>query len=229
MLEPSISHALATIADDLKRSRDVDEVLASIAASIRTSLPEIDHAGVSISHRDGHIETRAWTDDLVVQLDLLQLELNEGPCMDAMKETEPLHQVRVDDARNERRWPAYIPRAVSLGLRSQLGVGLYVGEETVGGLNLYSTSVDRISEESETLAQLFATHAALALGWVRAEQGLNDALGTRTLIGQAAGIVMQRYGLNSARAFDYLVRVSQTSNTKIRDLATQLIDEFPTP
>ena len=229
MIDQKVTFALEKIARDLGRSRSLDEVLHSIVESVREALPEIDHAGVSISYRDRRVETRAWTDDVVVQLDLLQLELDEGPCMDAIDDTISAPVVRVDDARHEQRWPRFIPRAVELGLRSQLGLRLFVGDETVGGLNLYSTSSDSISEESERLAQLFAGHAALALGWVQNRQQLTEALATRTLIGRATGIVMQRYGLDADRAFDYLVRVSQTSNTKMRDLAIKLVAEFTPP
>ncbi|MET3961015.1 transcriptional regulator with GAF, ATPase, and Fis domain [Marmoricola sp. OAE513] len=228
MLDPSITHALDTIAQDLKRSRDVSEVLTSIVASARESMSDIDHVGISLSHRDGHVETLARTDDLVLELDQLQQEVGEGPHRDAVAGSVPAQHVRVDNARHEQRWPRYIPRAVQLGLRSQLGFGLVVGQDTTGSLNLYSTSVDRISEESGALAQLFATHAALALGWVRTEQSLTAALETRSLIGQATGIMMERYDLGTDHAFDYLVRVSQTSNTKMRELAAQLVAEFDT-
>jgi len=90
--------------------------------------------------------------------------------MDAMDPEIPDDLVRVDRARHDQRWPTYMSQAVKHGLQSQLGLRLYTEHETVGGLNLYSTSTVVISHDSELLAELFATHAALALG--RAERKL---------------------------------------------------------
>jgi GAF domain-containing protein len=229
VLNRVIIDALNQVARELEHSRDVDELLDAIVVSIRESLPEIDHAGISVTHRDGRIETRAWTGDLVIDLDQLQYDLNEGPCVDAMNPGVPDDVVRVDHARHDQRWPGNIPHALEAGLRAQLGLRLYTEEETVGGLNLYSTSADVISEDTEFLAEMYATHAALALGRIRKETQLVQALGTRTLIGQATGIVMERYDLDAHRAFDYLMRVSQTSNVKIRDLADELVNHHALP
>jgi AmiR/NasT family two-component response regulator len=90
---------------------------------------------------------------------------------------------------------------------------------------MYSTMSETIGEDTRHMADLFATHAALALGRSRREQQLDTALQTRKLIGQAIGLVMGRYNLNEDRAFAYLVRVSSTSNTKLHDIAAQLVAE----
>jgi GAF domain-containing protein len=108
---------------------------------------------------------------------------------------------------------------------AQFALRLYVDEHTLGALNMYSTISETIGEDTRHMADLFATHAALALGRSRREQQLDTALQTRKLIGQATGIVMQRYGLNEHRAFAYLVRVSSTSNTKLHDIAAHLVAE----
>jgi GAF domain-containing protein len=217
---------LTALLDDLTRqvgeTTDVDSVLEAIAAAARNSLDEVDHAGISIVHRDGTIETRAWTRDLVIDLDKLQYDLGEGPCLDAMH--AEANVVHVDNVRHDQRWPTFIPQAVNLGLRSQLGVRVYVSDKTVGGLNLYSTSADAISEDSAALAHLFATQAAVALGRVRKVEDLMTALETRTTIGQAIGVLMERYKLDEDRAFNFLTRISQTNNVKLRDIAKSVIE-----
>ena len=73
------------------------------------------------------------------------------------------------------------------------------------------------------VAGLFATHAAIALGRSRYENQLNDAIGTRKVIGQAIGIVMERYGISEDRAFHFLARASSTSNVKLRDVAQEIV------
>jgi GAF domain-containing protein len=131
----------------------------------------------------------------------------------------------VEHLRHDQRWPRFIPEAARRGVLAQFALRLYVDEHTLGALNMYSTMSETIGEDTRHMADLFATHAALALGRSRREQQLDTALQTRKLIGQAIGLVMGRYDLNEDRAFEYLVRVSSTSNTKLHDIAAHLVAE----
>jgi GAF domain-containing protein len=199
----------------------LQSTLHTLLESACTLFPEIDHAGISIAHRDGGIETVAITDDLVRQLDQLQYDLGEGPCLYAVTE-DPV--VIVEDVRDDQRWPRFVPAAVALGLRSQIGLRLYSNDETMGGLNLYSTSSDTIAPHTEPMAELFAAIAATVMGHARHEHDLAAALASRQVIGQATGIVMERYSMDEHRAFSYLLRVSSLSNVKVRDLAREMVD-----
>ncbi len=212
--------AMAEAARAIAAPRDLQGTLDSIVQAARHSVPGVDHAGISVCRRRGTIETKAATDPLVLQLDQLQYELGDGPCLEAIWDEGV---VLVEDARAELRWPRFMARAVALGLQSQLGLRLYVEGETLGGLNLYSSEAYSIDAESQHVAELFATHAALALGRVRREDDLNSALESRTVIGQALGIVMERHGVDEALAFQYLASLSQHSNTKLRDVAAELV------
>ena len=116
-----------------------------------------------------------------------------------------------------------MPEAVKRGLRAQLAVQLFADEERLGGLNLYSTESEEIDEDAPHVAQLFASHAAIALGRAQHEENLNVALSTRKTIGQAVGILMERYGIDEDRAFQFLVRASSTGNIKLRDVAEELV------
>lgn len=215
-----IRGALTEAARALRSPMSVDETLDAIVYAARHTVPGFDHVGVSITHRDGTIETRAGTDPLVYELDSIQYELREGPCYDAITE----HEVIVaEDARHSERWPHYMPRAVQRGLRAQLAVGLYEDGDSLGGLNLYATAVEGVDPDAVHIAELFASHAALALGRSRSERQLNEAIDSRQTIGQAIGIVMERYQLDGHRAFQFLVRTSQTGNVKLRDVATELV------
>ncbi len=62
------------------------------------------------------------------------------------------------------------------------------------------------------------------MGFATTVDHLNEALSTRKVIGQAIGIAMERYGIDETRAFEFLIRVSQTSNTKLRDVATEIVE-----
>jgi GAF domain-containing protein len=220
--QSKLADSLAEVARELNAPRDLDTTLRTIVEVAARSLNGIDHVGISIAHAGGTIETRAATDEFVMKLDKLQYELGEGPCLHAI-EAEQL--VRIEHAEHDPRWPRFMQPAVEMGLRSQLGICLYADEKTLGGLNLYSTSSATIDPDVEHLAELFAIHAAVALGRTQRETQLQEALSTRQLIGQATGIVMERYGLDEGRAFDYLLRVSSHSNVKVREVAREIVDQ----
>ena len=119
-----------------------------------------------------------------------------------------------------------MPRAVRLGLKSQLAVRLYLDDEgTLGGLNIYSTTSEDIDVDAETIAALFATHAAIALGNARELDTLQEALRTRKVIGQALGLLMAEYAVNEDAAFGLLVRTSSTTNVKLRDIAAAMVEQ----
>ena len=212
--------ALAHAAITINRSGTLDETLDSIVLATRSSLPEFDHVSVSERHRDGTIETKVGTDQLVWELDALQYDLNEGPCVQAL-EAEPV--VVVEHLRHDQRWPRYIPAAARKGVRCQVGVRLFSAGNHVGGLNLYSTDHDEVTPETVSTARLLAIHAGIVLGHVQHAHELNRALETRKTIGQAIGIVMERYRIDEDRAFQFLVRASSSSNIKLRDIADEVV------
>jgi GAF domain-containing protein len=220
--DASAASSLAAAARILVAQRSFEETLDAIAQTARESLPGFEHVGISLVARSGEVETKAATDPLVLELDHAQYDIDEGPCLSALRE-EPV--VVVPDIRHEQRWPRYLPSALKAGLRSQMAVRLFLEQEgTLGGLNLYSTSRDRIDPGTEDLATSFASHAAIALHQARELANLHDALASRKLIGQAIGIVMERYQMNEERAFAFLVRASSHSNVKLRDIAQELVN-----
>lgn len=114
------------------------------------------------------------------------------------------------------------PRVSSL--HEEPALRLYVDENgTIGGINMYSTGSEDIEEHAPQLAQVFAAQAAVALGHAQEVHHLNAALASRQAIGQAVGILIERYKLDEQAAFSFLVRLSSHSNTKLRDVASRLV------
>ena len=216
----SVAEGLARASAMMNTSRTFQGTLDAIVRATRTSLPEFGHVSISVKNRQGAFETEAGTDQLAWELDGVQYELGEGPCVQAVEE-EPV--VVVENLRHEHRWPRYVPAALERGLRSQLAVRLFSDNQHIAGLNLYSTERDDVDVSSEETARLFATHAAIILGHAQQEDHLTQALQTRKIIGQAIGIVMERYRIDSDRAFQFLIRASSTSNVKLRDVAEEVV------
>jgi hypothetical protein len=212
---------MAQVAQSLRFPADTQDALVAITLGAIEAVPGIEHASVSITSRDGQIKTLAPTDILAVHADELQYELGEGPCLDAVLD-KPV--VQVDDIRTDLRWPAYGPQAATqLGIGSQLAFQFRAEPHARGGLNLYSSRPYALTAETRQVGVLFANLAAVALGWTRQTETLTEALGARTIIGQAVGVLMERYRLDPDRAFGYMVRTSQTGNIKLRDVAAGIV------
>ena len=216
-----IAAVLTEAAKAVHSPRTLEETLDAIVHAARDTVPGFEHVGVSIVHKSGELETKAGTGQLVWELDELQYSFREGPCYDALH-AEPV--MMMESAEREERWPNYTPKAVEKGLRSQFGLRLYTEEETLGTLNLYSTSSEGIDPDALQLAELFATHAAIAIGRSRFEHQLQESVSSRQVIGTAVGIIMQRYEVTEERAFQFLVRASSTSNIKMRTIAQEVVD-----
>ena len=215
-----IATAITEAARTMHTPRTLEETLDSIVKATLQTVPGFNHVGISITHRNGELETMAGTDQLVWELDEIQYSLQEGPCYDSIRGSKV---TAVEHASNDQRWPNYMPQAVEKGLRAQLAVGLFSEEGTLGGLNLYSTESGTIEDDAVEIAELFATHAAIALGRSRIEGQLNDAIASRKVIGQAIGILMGQYQIDEDRAFQFMIRASSTGNIKLRTVAEELV------
>lgn len=216
----SIADRLADAARLLADEPSVQETLDSIVSLAVSTVPGCSAAGISQVQRR-EITTSASTDPGVEVGDRLQYELDEGPCLDAVRSEEV---VRSTDIEADERWPRWAP-AVSqrLGVQSMLCLQLYTSESKHGALNLYATEKDAFGSADVALATTFAAVAAAALQAAQTEEQLTSAVVSRTLIGQAQGIVMERFGLSAESAFSVLSRLSQDSNTKLATIAQQIV------
>jgi transcriptional regulator with GAF, ATPase, and Fis domain len=215
-----LAQGFGGLARSLEEHDDPDVMLAEIVAAAVAMVPGADEGSVSVVTGRRHIGSQAPTGDLPVQVDALQEETQQGPCLDSAY----VHQtVRVADMASEERWPQFARRASEAGAASMLSLQLYVEGDNLGALNLYSRSPNAFDDESEQVGLLFASHAAVAYAGVRKEAQLAKAVASRDLIGQAKGILMERYKISPERAFLILIRISQASNRKLHDIAAELV------
>jgi GAF domain-containing protein len=217
-----LARALAEAAQVINAPGTLEDTLDAIARTARDAVPGFDHVGISVVQGDGTVTTMAATSRLVRELDTLQYKLGEGPCVATLRDQSMIVAEALAD---DPRWPGYVPRAVEAGVRAQLGVQLFTSEETLGGLNFYSTTTAAINPDAPQHAQLFATHAALALDHARHADQANEAMPTRQLIGQAVGILMERFEITEERAMYLLVRVGTAGQLKLREVAREVVDQ----
>ena len=212
---------MAELARTVASPRSLDDVLSSVTATAKELIPGVDAAGVLLIGKKGTFESLAPVTDLPQKLDQLQMQFNEGPCVQAALD-EVI--VRTDDFREEQRWPQYSPACVEIGVLSGLSFKLYTADRTAGALNLFGLQPNVWDAEAETIGTVLAAHAAAAVLASRRGQQLESALSTRDRIGQAKGIIMERYKVDDVQAFEMMRRLSQESNAKLVDIAQQVID-----
>jgi GAF domain-containing protein len=212
---------MAELARTAAAPRNVDEVLSDVTATATELIPGTDSAGVLLVGKGGKFESLAGTNDLPHRLDELQMMFNEGPCVEAALD-ELI--VRTDDFRDEERWPKYSAAAVEIGVMSGLSFKLYTADRTAGALNLFAFEPNAFTAEDETTGVVLAAHAAAAILAGRHGEQLESALSTRDRIGQAKGIIMERFGVDDVQAFEMLRKLSQDGNTRLIDVAQRVIE-----
>ena len=217
--QDDLARQLSDIARSFEAEDDPDRVLAEVVTAAVDLIPGVDEASISVVAHRREVTSHHPTSDLPRIVDALQEETGQGPCLDAMFEQQT---VRVPDMAHEERWPDFARRASQAGASSMLSFQLFVEHDNLGALNLYSRDVRAFDDESEHVGLLFAAHAAVAMADAQKVQQLRQGLRGRDVIGQAKGILMERFHLSADQAFLVLARLSQQNNRKLRDVAEEL-------
>lgn len=138
--------------------------------------------------------------------------------------------VVVHDSSLDRRWPAWSARAQAAGVGSALAVRVGTLGPVHGTLLVTAPAASAFDGPGTTdRARLLAAHAAAALVAAQQQENLWQAVDARKLIGQAQGMLMERFALDADQAFAVLLRYSQDRNLKLRAVAEQLIEERQLP
>lgn len=217
----AVAVRLADMARDLLSQDSVQATLDRIAEHAVELVEGCDAAGILVVGKR-EVLTIASTDNVARVSDRLQGELREGPCFDATTQKQHVYRI-ADMTLVGDSWPSYTPRARELGIGSMMGFLLFTtGADNLGALNLYSSRPDAFTEDSERIGLMVASHAAVALAGARQEANLRVALDTSRTIGEAIGIVMARHKVTDTAAFALLRQASQSTNTKLRDVAERV-------
>lgn len=214
-----LASQLSELARTLQNEQDLASTLTTMVSAAIELIPGAAEASISVVEARKTISSHAPSSQLPLEIDKLQEQTGQGPCMDAAWEERI---VRVPDFSTEDRWPAFAPAAAAAGAQSSLSFQLWVEKDNLGALNIYGATPHAFDAESEEIGVLVAAHAAVAFADAQQISGLKEALATRDLIGQAKGILMERYKLTDQQAFVFLTRISSHTNTKLRSVAEHL-------
>jgi len=210
------------------RLHEEPTVLDTVDLVVQYALKAVDcqYAGVLLVRSDKVVETATATDPLVAELDQLHVVCGEGPGLDSQGDRRT---VRVADTRFDLRWEEWARCMDERGIRSVLTARMTTGSSDLGALNLFHSEPDAFDADDEEVAAILARHAAVALAAVRRTENLWLAIDARKLIGQAQGILMERFDLSADQAFAVLLRYSQDKNIKLRAVADLLVSKRHLP
>jgi hypothetical protein len=220
----------AELAEQLYDADNVDDVLLRIAEAAVSTVAGCQMASVTLSKRSGY-RTAASTHPAATAVDRAQYQVDEGPCLDAVD--APLVYA---PSFPDERWPTLASRPTEYGVASVLSHHLATtpsGTTDPGGgsLNSYGILPDAFDDTAQEIGLILAAHASVAARAVDERStlqslgyGLEQALLSRDVIGQAKGILMERLKLTPEDAFDLLRRSSQHLNVKLRDVAGRLAE-----
>ena len=209
----------AQMAQALAAAPDEDARLAVAVASAIALVSRCDHAGVTINEGGGLV-TRVGSDDLVCRANTMQRELGEGPCLDVRRDQNTLVSPNLA---TDQRWPRWAPKVHDeLRVDSMMSLLIYSDDRSFGALSLYAEQGHRFDADDVAVAQALAGHLSVVMAAEREIDQLGLALHNRNIIGQAQGVLMERFEMNADQAFDYLRRVSSHTNRKLAAVATDI-------
>lgn len=226
---PELIESVEALARLVLVEEDVDSTSQRIVQLAVHAIDGAEDASISLFEK-GKITTVASTSDVGRQIDSLQYETAEGPCLSSIERHATFH---IADVETDETWPSFSKRAATeTGTRSMVTVVLELHDGARAALNLSSSEVDAFSEEDITMSAVFAAQAGVALGnalthanSLKKVAELEEGMRTRQVIGQAVGIIMSTRQVDADEAFDILRKISQAANIKLRDIATRLVDD----
>ena len=214
--------ARITLAD-----HSLTSVMERVAALAKRTVPGADEVSVTVLDR-GRPRSVAFTGQLALDLDERQYERGFGPCLDATAGGELVH---VPVMGTEDRWPQWAEEAQAAGGGSLMSIPVPVQREVSAALNVYSATERAFDEHSMELGRTFAAYAGVALANMHLYEAqatvarqLQEAMQSRAVIEQAKGVVMAERRCSVDEAFAVLVKLSQDSNRKLRDVAQALVE-----
>ena len=225
-----LSERFVALADSLVADYDVVELLEGLVQSC-VDLLDVDQGGLLLIDQRGHLQVVAASSEAARLVELLQLQSEEGPCLECVSAGAP---VTVPDlSTQQERWPTFAPAAMSVGFSAVHALPLRLREDTIGGLNLFTSGAARsLDADDLRIAQALADVATIGILQQRsisrasllAEQ-LQTALSSRIVVEQAKGVLSERGDLDMQGAFDRLRGYARAHNQRLSDVAARVVHE----
>lgn len=224
---------LVSLADTLVEGFDVLDLADRLVEAALSTLGA-SAAGIMLDDQRGSLRVLASSSEETRLLELLELQNNEGPCLEAFRSG---HAVTVDDLQRESaRWPGFGREAEVQGLRSAYAIPMRLRERVIGALNLFGDRPAAVDTDCLKLAHVLASMATIGIinhrtirqREVLAEQ-LQSALNNRIVIEQAKGVIAERSNIDMGAAFELLRGAARSSRRPLIDVAAEVVHNRRAP
>ncbi len=226
--ETLLAETFVALADTMVNDFDVVDFL-SLLSSRCVDLFDAGDAGLMLDDGSGRLVVVASSSHKMHDLELFELQHDEGPCPEAFQTGVAVQCGDLAEA--TERWPKFAPEAVNAGFRSVHALPMRLRSDVIGALNLIRTVPGPLPDEDLEAAQALANVATIGLLHHRAAEEsrllsdqLQHALISRIVIEQATGVIAQRLNLEMDEAFNRLRLYSRNHNKRLIDTAKGIVD-----
>jgi len=226
--EAMLTRTLVELADTLVDDFDIVELLTTLSDRCLEVL-DVSAAGIMLVAPEGDLRVMTSSSEVMRVVELFELQSQEGPCLDCYRTGRPV--VNQDLSVVNSRWPRFAPVALEAGYRAADAIPLRLRSNIIGALNLFRSEPGSLTEDDVVVAQALADVATIAILQHRASEQaqvvndqLNQALNSRIIIEQAKGMIAEQGGLDMQEAFSRLRRHARSSNLRLVDVATEVVE-----
>jgi transcriptional regulator with GAF, ATPase, and Fis domain len=225
--EREITRAFVSLVNSLVDRFDVVDLLDGLTADCARLL-DVDSAVLLLADQRGTLHLVAASSERARTLELLQIQRDQGPCLDCYREGTP---VSVADLRTAAaRWPQFAAAAAQAGFVSVHALPMRLRGTVLGALGLFGTQVGRLNDDDLSLGQALAHVASVAIVQDKAatdqlvvNEQLQGALTSRIALEQAKGFLAQQGGFGMDEAFGQLRTYARDHNLRLTDVARAVV------
>lgn len=226
--EAQVLDVVVTLMDRLLVDFDVVDLLTELTERC-AQLLDVGAVGFLLTDPFGKLNLLAATSAKARELELFQLQSDEGPCLDCFASGDP---VSVADLRVAvSRWPKFVPAALNAGFASVHAVPMHAAGDVLGALGLFGIRPGALTDDDRLVAQTLAHIACVAILQERAPTSatvtpqLRSALTSRVVVEQAKGFLREVLDVSVEDAFTVLRAYSRATGEHLTEVARQLMND----
>jgi transcriptional regulator with GAF, ATPase, and Fis domain len=215
------------LADTLVDDYDVIDFMQTLAERC-VDLLDVSAAGIMLADGEGNLRHAACSSEHMRLVEFFELQVEEGPCLDAFRDQVTVLCDSPDDA--DVRWPRFAPRARTSGFVTVSAVPMRLRTEVIGALNLFSSRAGALNDDDVLVAQAMADIATIGILQERVIRDkslfsaqLELALESRVAIEQAKGIVAEQNRIGVDKAFELIRNFTRHHNRRLSETAREII------
>jgi GAF domain-containing protein len=224
-----LAELFVEVADTLVDEFDLVDFLHDLTDHA-TDITGATAVGLMLADHGGHLHYMASSSESARQLELMQLQYDEGPCLDCYTSRMP---VVIDDLSHEvDRWPTFTPIALDVGIGSVHAFPMRLRRRALGALNVFGDAASPLDPDDAKIVQAMADIATIAILQERAvssaelqTEQLQSALNTRIVIEQAKGMVARQHGCGVDEAFKLIRSQARRNQLRLADLAQSIVND----